>query len=203
MYKKQLHYIWTSYIRPVKIWYLLAVLLLLIVVAVFALRANNLRMVELRQAVYAADEKGENVEQALQELRAYVYAHMNTDLSSGANGVYPPIQLKFTYQRLQEAERQKAQAQNSDVYTQAQAYCESQNSTDFSGRNRVPCIERYVSEHGGAKPRVVPDAMYKFDFVSPSWSPDVAGFSVLLAVIAGVALVLRIVAGYAAKRFLD
>lgn len=200
MEKKQLHHFWTAHIRPVKVWYLLVPFLLFSLVAVFALRANNLRMVELRSELYAADEKGENVEQALQRLRAHVYGHMNTDLSSGANGVYPPIQLKYTYQRLQEAERQKAQAQNTDVYTAAQQFCESQNSSDFSGRNRVPCIEKYVSEHGGAKPRTIPDAMYKFDFVSPSWSPDLAGFSILFAVLFGVAAALRIAAGLIIKR---
>lgn len=203
MYKKQLHHIWSAYIRPIKVWYLLAVFVVLAIVSAFALRANNLRMVELRAAVYAADEKDENVEQALQELRAYVYGHMNTDLSSGANGVYPPIQLKYTYQRLQEAERLKAQLRNQDVYTAAQSFCESQNSSDFSGRNRVPCIEKYVSENGGSKPRAVPDAMYKFDFVSPLWSPDVAGFGVLFTVLMGITLILRVAAGYAAKRYFD
>ncbi len=202
MDKKQLHHIWTARIRPVKVWYLVVPFLLFSLIAVFALRANNLRMVELRNDLYAADEKGENVEQALQKLRAYVYGHMNTNLSGGDTGVYPPIQLKYTYQRLQESARQKAQAQNADVYTTAQQFCESQNSSDFSGRNRVPCIEKYISEHATAKPRTVPDAMYKFDFVSPSWSPDLAGFSVVLAVLFGAAAIARIFVAVLAKRFL-
>ncbi len=200
MDKKQLHHIWTARIRLVRVWYLLLPFLLFSLVAVLGLRANNLRMIELRNNLYAADEKGENVEQALQELRVHVYSHMNTDLSGGGSGVYPPIQLKYTYERLQESERQKAQAQNADLYTTAQHFCEAQNSSDFSGRNRVPCIEKYVSEHGAAKPRIVPDAMYKFDFVSPNWSPDLAGFSIILAVLSGAMAALRICAGIAAKR---
>lgn len=193
MDKKWLHHLWTK-LRPIKVWYLLVLFLLMAAVAVFALRQNNLRMVELRQAVYTADAQNGDVEGELQKLRAYVYAHMNTDLSTGADSVYPPIQLKYTFQRLQEAQKTKTQQDNAAVYTQAQAYCEGQNSTDFSGRNRVPCIEQYVSNHG-VKAKTVPDAMYKFDFISPSWSPDLAGFSVALAVILLVLLVLRFAAG--------
>jgi hypothetical protein len=199
MDKKQLHHLWTK-IRPVKVWYLLVILAITTTVAVFALRANNLRMVELRQEVYTADEQAKDVEGALQRLRAYVYAHMNTRLANSSDSVYPPIQLKYTYQRLQTAEKTRAQTASAAVYSEAQTYCEQQN-TDFSGRNRVPCIEKYVTEHG-AKPKTIPDAMYKFDFISPQWSPGSAGFSTALAILAFVLLVLRILAGVAAKRFL-
>ncbi len=199
MDKKQLHHLWTK-IRPIQVWYLLAIFLVAAAIAVIALRNNNLKMVELRQAVYAADEKNGDVEGMLNKLRSYVYAHMNTNLSTGSDSVYPPIQLKYTYQRLQEAEKARVQQASSTVYSEAQAYCEQQNSTDFSGRNRVPCIEQYVSEHGAAKAKLIPDAMYKFDFVSPSWSPDLAGFSLALAIVAFILLVLRVAAGRLLKR---
>jgi hypothetical protein len=199
MDKKQLHRLWTK-IRPIRVWYLAVLVVVSAAGAIFALRANNLRMVELRQEVYVADEQNGDVEGALKNLRAYVYGHMNTKLSGGDNPVYPPIQLKYTYQRLQAAEQQRAQAANSQIYTDAQAHCEQQNSTDFSGRNRVPCIEAYVSSHG-VGPRTVPDAMYKFDFVSPSWSPDLAGFGVAITIILMILLVLRIAAGWLYKRF--
>jgi len=199
MDKKQLHHLWTR-IRPIKVWYLLAIFLVSATVAVFALRQNNLTMIKLRQAVYTADEQNKDVEGALQKLRGYVYAHMNTDLATGSDSVYPPIQLKYTYQRLQDAEKARVQQASAAVYSEAQAFCEQQNSTDFSGRNRVPCIEQYVTDHGGAKAKSIPDAMYKFDFVSPSWSPDLAGFSVAIAVLSLVLLVLRIAAGRLLKR---
>jgi len=198
MDKKQLHHLWTK-IRPIKVWYLAVIFAVFAVVAVFALRQNNLTMAQLRQDVYAADEQNGDVEGALQRLRGFVHSHMNTNLSAGADAVYPPIQLKYTYQRLQDAEKARVQQGNSDVYTQAQAYCEQQNA-DFSGRNRVPCIEQYVSQHGGVKEKSIPDALYKFDFVSPAWSPDLAGFSLAGAVILLVLLVLRVIAGSALKR---
>lgn len=144
-----------------------------------ALRSNNQHMVKLRDAVYVADKGSGDITKALNELRTYVYAHMNTSLSSGSDSVYPPIQLKYTYDRLVQAESAKVASQNTQVYTDAQHYCEQLYPGSFSGGPRVPCITQYVSDHG-LKTAPIPDALYKFDFVSPRWSPDLAGWSMLL-----------------------
>jgi len=151
-------------------------------VAILALRANNQHMVALRTALYKADQQGSGVQFALQQLQAYVTAHMNTELASGPNAVYPPIQLKYTYDRLVQAQGDSLQKQNGKLYTEAQHYCEQQDPVDFSGHNRVPCIEQYVQNHGEQVP-TIPDSLYKFDFVSPRWSPDLAGWSLLASVI--------------------
>lgn len=149
------------------------------IMALYGLRHNNLTMIKLRQAVYSADKNNGDVETALRNLREYVYGHMNTDLSSGGNSIKPPIQLKYRYERLLAAQKQATTATNDSIYTQAQAYCEQQNSAAFSGRTRVPCIQDYVSTHGGVIETPIEDSLYKFDFVSPSWSPDLAGWSIV------------------------
>lgn len=198
MNKKYLHHIWTK-IRPVKVWHLLLLLGVSATMSVFALRQNNLTMVQLREVVYQADKNNDDVEGALQNLRGHVHAHMNTSLTGGDNAVYPPIQLKYTYQRLKEAEKVRVQQNSSQIYTDAQTHCEDLNASDFSGRNRIPCIEKYVAEHG-AKERSIPDALYKFDFVSPRWSFDLAGISLALSIVVLLLLVLRIVVGRIMKR---
>jgi hypothetical protein len=137
-------------------------------------------MIKLRNAVYSADKNDGNVEAALQQLQAYVTRNMNTNLDSGNGTVYPPIQLKYTYQRILQAESLAATNANASLYTEAQTYCQQQDSVDFSGRNRVPCIEQYVESHDTQLP-TVPTALYEFSFISPSWSPDLAGWSLLLA----------------------
>jgi len=181
MDNKYLHHTWTK-IRPIKTRYLLVTCLVFTLVGVNALRQNNIRMVELRDKVYQADEKGGDVEAALQTLRAHVYAHMNTNLSSGNTSVYPPVQLKYTYERLVDTEQKKLSEANANVYSDAQAHCERLFPGSFSGGPRIPCIQEYVTTHGtDATAQKIPDSLYKFDFVSPSWSPDVAGFSVFLA----------------------
>ncbi len=191
--KEQLHHFWTR-IRPVKTIYLLVAFLICTAVCVTALRNNNLEMVKLRNATYSADQNNEDVNAALKALQAYVLSHMNTNLSSGNGSVYPPIQLKYTYQRLQQAASNAADAAKSQIYTDAQTYCQRLDPTDFSGKNRVPCIEAYVTGHP-VTAAAVPTAMYEFDFVSPSWSPDLAGWMLVASIVLFIATIARLVLG--------
>jgi hypothetical protein len=179
MNKKRLHHLWT-YIRYIRPWYFLVLALMSSIICVFALRANNEQMITLRNAVYQADKNNSDVEKALQNLRNFVYAHMNTDLAAGPNAVHPPIQLKYTYDRLVAAANKRVQAANSSLYTDAQHYCEAQIPTGFSGRYRESCINSYVTTHG-VKPVSIPKNLYEFDFVAPKWSPDLAGWSMILS----------------------
>ena len=199
MNKRYWHFVWTTYVKPIRVWYLVALTLISAIVCVSALRTNNVTMGRLRDAVYAADKNNDHVVESLQDLQQFVTGHMNTSLTAGSS-VYPPIQLKYTYDRLREAATQQANASNSQIYTDAQKFCESENSTDFSGRNRVPCIEKYVTDHGGQPAPTIPDGMYKFNFTSPTWSPDLAGWSLVLTVIFFALLVVRIALGWILKK---
>ncbi len=198
MDKRHLHHLWTK-IRRLTTWHLLVLALVSSVVCAFALRNNNMTMVHLRDAVYQADQNNGNVEQALQNLRAHVQAHMNTDLSNGATAVYPPIQLKYTYERLQQAERQRADTASTLLYTQAQQTCEALYPGSFSGGPRIPCIEQYVAQHA-VKPNPIPDSLYKFSFMSPRWSPDLAGWSLVATIILFVFAMVRFLMGRWVKR---
>jgi len=168
--------------HTIKTWHFLVLFLIFSALAAFALRANNLHMAELRQAVYAADKKGKGVETALQDLRAYVGSHMNTNLSSGTDSVYPPVQLKYTYQRLVKKAGANTAEENANLYADAQKYCEKKIPTGFSGRYRLKCIQQYISDRD-SQAADIPDSLYKFDFASPRWSPDLAGWSIVLAVV--------------------
>jgi hypothetical protein len=154
-----------------------------IIVCAAALRHNNLTMVELRGAVDAADKNNGDVNTALNNLRAYVYGHMNTNLVNSGNNIKPPIQLKNTYQRLYEAKLNEVQTANQQLYTDAENYCQSINKAYF-GTTRVPCVQNYVINHGLKQADInIPAGLYQFDFVSPTWSPDLAGFSLLLSAV--------------------
>ncbi|HUD10709.1 MAG TPA: hypothetical protein VMR28_03495 [Candidatus Saccharimonadales bacterium] len=180
MDKKRLHHIWTKF-RAVKPWYFLILLIISAGFSVYALRQNNLEMVHLRNAVFADDKNNGDVNAALKNLQAYVTTHMNTNLSGGPNAAYPPIQLQYTYARLQQANNQAAGA-NSTLYTDAENYCQQKIPTGFSGRYRISCIEQYIQSHGVAVQNI-PVSLYEFDFVSPQWSPDLAGWSLVVSVI--------------------
>lgn len=157
-------------------------------VCVFALRHNNHTMVSLRDKVYVADKDNKDVNAALNNLSHYVYRHMNTNLSSGNNNIKPPIQLKYTYQRLVEAQQNQLQLANQQLYKDAQAYCLATNNGSFDN----PCVQNYVVNHGVKQADTsIPAGLYQFDFISPSWSPDLAGWSLLTTIIFLLAFVIR------------
>jgi hypothetical protein len=180
-------------------WFLLATIIM-IAVSAFALRSNNQNMITLRDAVYRADESNGDTESALRQLRQYVHSHMNTNLSTGQTSVYPPIQLKYTYERLVAAQQEELRSQNESIYSAAQSHCEQLHPESYSGGPRVPCIRDYVSERG-VQSSPIPDGAYKFDFVSPRWSPDFAGFSVVVTFILALITIARMVIPYALKKF--
>lgn len=156
---------------------------------ILALRQNNAQMIKLRNDVYAADRNNGDVNLALNRLRSYVYGHMNTNLSTGT-GVKPPIQLPYTYQRLQSAAEQDANSAN--LYTDAENYCQAKipASQSVSGRARISCVTEYITSRGGKQAAQIPTSLYQFDFVSPSWSPDLAGWSLVATVLSGLAFVI-------------
>ncbi len=147
-----------------------------------ALRHNNQHMVKLRDAVYAADKDNKDVNTALNNLAAYVYAHMNTNLSSGNNNIKPPIQLKYTYQRLYDAQLNQFQITNQTIYAEAQSYCQSiGNAAYLTG---LTCVQNYIVNHGYKGVDIkIPVGLYQFDFYSPAWSPDLAGWSLVLSIL--------------------
>jgi hypothetical protein len=177
MNKRRLHHYWTK-LRSVSPWYFLVLFVVSAALSVYALRSNNLRMIELRDAVVAADERGGDTEAALRDLREFVHSHMNTDLASGRNAIRPPVQLKFRYERLVAEEKKRVAASNAQIYTRAQEICEQRFPAGLSGGRRVPCIEQYVTQNG-VREQSIPESLYKFDFVSPYWSPDLAGWSIV------------------------
>ncbi len=195
--QKDLYHLWMR-VRIVKAWYLVAALALSLVICITMLRQNNLQMVRFRSEVYTADQQNGDVNGALKKLQNYVTGHMNTSLTA-SNGVYPPIQLKYTYSRLLAAAQATADAQKAHIYTDAQSYCQTQNSTDFSGKNRVPCIEDYVTNHK-VSAASVPSAMYEFSFISPTWSPDFAGWMVIITMLIAFLTLVRIVLGLWLRR---
>lgn len=203
MNKRKLHHFMTL-LRPVSYWYFVVIFVVSAGLAAVTLRQNNLRAIELRDNVLAVDKQDGDIEAALRGLREYTYSHMNARLSSDT-GVYPPIQLKYRYERLTQAEKQRVEASKKDVYDEAQRYCESQYGAGALREARVPCVQKYIDNHAAkqTEAQAIPDAMYKFDFVSPIWSPDLAGWSLVVAGVAFILLITRLAAGAWVKHQLD
>ena len=200
MNKRKLYGIWHKY-RHISLVILISGLILFSFTSVIALRQNNLNMLKLRQQVVDVDASGGDVNAALIELRNYVFSHMNTRLRTNDSDE-PPIQLVSSYNRyIADQQAKLTQSGKSDIYTNAQATCERSAPTLSE---RVNCIQLFVAENGGevAEINYPPKDLYSFDFASPSWTPDIAGISLLLAIVFGILLIIRLVVGFIVKSYI-
>ncbi len=183
-------------INRVKTWQLIILLLMSSVVSVIFLRLNSLNMMELKHAVVEADETGssEILKQSLVDLQEYVSGHMNTSLGSG-------FYLVKSFERDRQAAEQSLPSEinpNSTEYQAAELECRSNwryNLESFR-EDYVKCVQdRVASLSAQANPatnvKLPSSDLYRVNFVSPLWSPDLAGFSVLLSVIIVVLIIVR------------
>lgn len=174
--------------KRIKTWMLLVIALVATLGTVLALRHNNLKMVELRERVIAADKAGEGVAESLQNLNEYIFKHMNTQ-------VVRPIELVNTYNRQAEAAIQAAQEGGGrDIYAEGTAACErrgiplssiAQCITEYANNNASSLAEQNIE---------LPDKdLFIYSFTSPAWTPDLAGFLVILTVVMWLWLLMRLV----------
>jgi hypothetical protein len=166
-----------AFIKP---WYFLVPAIIFALMAISGLRQNYATMIELREAVYTVDQENGDIEAALKELREHVHNHMNTNLSSGSNAIKPPIQLKARYERLVAANKAAISNQNAQVTARGESICAARYPAGGFNAPRVECIQEYVRTNAVVE-QPVPDQLYKFDFISPRWSPDLAGNSIVIS----------------------
>lgn len=168
------------YLQSVKTWQLVVLFVLFGFIAATFLRLNNIGMVQRKDAVLAADETGnkEQIKSRLFDLQRYVSSHMNTDMGT--------IYLEFQYNRDSKSAIDNATSPNNpngNIYKKAQDVC----APRFSGYSQayLQCTLDYLERYGpsdAAPPTVdLPKAdAYSHSFASPVWSPDFAGWSVLI-----------------------
>lgn len=187
-------------------WQLLLMLVPLIFVSATLLRMNNLGMVERRDAVMSADKAGDTdaIQRSLADLQQYVSGHMNTDMGKG-------LYLQYSYNRAYDAAltaASEATNPNSAVYQQASIDCRSRfvGGVESFRNDYVQCVLQRVAAlapgtDATASANLPKSDSYRFDYVSPLWSPDFAGLFVLLT---GVVLLLILIkaTSYAVFRLL-
>lgn len=196
--KHKLHHWWRQLTR-IKVWMLVILLLGFGVLSAYLLRQNNLGMVRRRDAVVAADKNNGDVDTALKNLRGYMMHHMNTAMSQ-------PVQLQYSYQRevqhRVDAAANTGKANDASAYKRAQDECKALNTVTYA-----QCvIDKTSAIAPGSDPvtqvKNPPVELYSFQFYSPLWSPDAAGFSVLIFIVILLLLIIRIVAERIAKAIL-
>ncbi len=172
----------------IKTWQLGLITLVLLLLSALALRQNNLKMVELRNAVVVADKTGEGVSESLEALNMYIFDHMNTQ-------VVRPVELVNTYNRkAQEVLLAAQKGSGRDIYAEGTAACERRGIPLSS---IAQCIAQYGNDNAPSvaqqKIQLPEKNLFIYSFASPVWTPDVAGILVLLTVVSAAWLVGRVI----------
>ena len=189
-------------LQHIKTWQLIILLILFGFVAAIFLRLNNIGMVQRRDAVLAADKAGDAlaIQGRLYELQRYVSSHMNADMGT--------IYLENTYKRDSQATIDAASAdgnKNGNIYKKAQEVC-APRFTHYT-QAYLQCTVDYLSQYAPANDPsstvTLPKAdAYRHSFVAPLWSPDFAGFSVLICLLILVMIIGRFLGLFVLKMML-
>lgn len=191
-------------LSQIKTWQLVILLIMSGFISATFLRLNNVGMVERRESVENADKAGDivNLQQRLYDLQRYVSTHMNADPGK--------IALDHTYKqmydrKLKEFEEEIKNQSNNDTVSKVRAVCDARARQGGYGRATTQADPRYVScineeweKYPAAKvanlqfeaPSTEP---YYHTFVSPIWSADYAGWSLLVTIFITMIIVMRLV----------
>ena len=181
-------------LQHVHTWQLFVLLLLAIFIAATFLRLDNIGMVERRQAALQADKAGDPnaIKGRLYDLQRYVTAHMNADMGT----IYLENQYKRDSQNIIDAASDDGEA-NGNVFKKAQEVCAPKYASlgHYSLAYQQCVIDQLNSYPSGSDLTTalqLPKAdAYRYSFVSPLWSPDFAGFSVLACVLIVLMIIAR------------
>jgi hypothetical protein len=180
-------------LRRVKTWQLLVLLLLVGFIAATFLRLNNIGMIQRRDAVLAADKVGDAaaIESRLYDLQRYASAHMNTETG--------PFYLEQQYRR--DAQKAVDAASNDDnpngnINVKAEAVCKPQYTVWSPAY--VQCftdeLAKFPPSPDPAQNVSLPSTtLYRHEFTDPLWSPDFAGWSVVVGVVILLMIVTRLI----------
>ena len=179
-------------LRRVKTWQLMILLILAAFLAATFLRLNNTGMVQRRNAVSAADKAGDaqQLTERLAELQRYSSTHMNA--SSGV------IYLQHQYDRDAQTAIEEASNSSSESAS-ANSHAEEVCHPQYSGWSTayMQCfleeLAKYPTSETLAEPQLPNTELYRYEYASPLWTPDFAGWSSLVVVLIFLVIIIRLI----------
>ena len=142
----------------------------------------------------AADEAGDEevTIQRLYDLQQFVSAHMNTDMGTG-------VYLESSYQRDSKELLNKAAGDdnpNGNIYKKAQQVCAPRFSSYSAAY--LQCTTSELAKYPAADDligavKLPPASNYLHSFVSPLWSPDFAGWSLVVCMVLALLIIVRLI----------
>ena len=193
-------------LQRVRTWQLLVILLLLGFVSATFLRLNNIGMTERREAVFAIDKSGDlfSLQNRLFDLQRYAATHMNA-----ATG---PVYLEGQYQRDVDATVSSAKdtgaPEENNMSAQVDAICRARNDQAWLSMTQYALcwseeMAKFPPSSDPGQNVALPNAdLYRHDFMSPRWSPDFAGWSLLACAVVALMIFVRLASLFVLKMVL-
>lgn len=197
-------------------WQLLLVLIPLLFVTATLLRLDHIKMVELRDAVLAADaeDNDEAITAALEKLQTFVFSHIIVNVTE-SNGIQTltfgtgPFYLEHQYLRAANAAIEQAEAElvddsnpNGNIYAAVLAICRPQalaNSWSWNHPSYLNCWTTELAKYPASDnfetnlaAKVPSTELYRHNYASPIWAPSWAGWAILACLIILLIVVVRI-----------
>lgn len=140
--------------------------------AILGLRVNAQQSLELKNRIIEQDLAGANVEVQIEQLRQFVFSHMNSSVE---------FELLGAYQRTVTAAEQAGVS--GELYAQAQAQCDRQGDSSVV---QAQCVQTFLEQRVNPAISTVRPlrSQFSYAFAAPSWSPDLAGWGILGALVA-------------------
>jgi hypothetical protein len=180
-------------LQRIKTWQLLILLILMAFVAATFLRLNNIGMADRREAVLAADKDGGEsaMQSRLYDLQRYVVEHMNSDTGP----FYLEQQYRRDVQKAVDAAKNDTNP-NGNIHAKAEAACRPHYAV--WSPSYVQCftdeLAKYPPSPNPADNVSLPSTeLYRYNFASPLWSPDFAGFAIMVCVVIAIMIVARLI----------
>jgi xanthine/CO dehydrogenase XdhC/CoxF family maturation factor len=160
---------------PVKPWQFFLLSIVMFGVAILGLRHNDMTSQDMKARIIKRDLAGKSVQQEREELKRFVYNHMNASRR---------IELRGAYERAQA--RARVEADNSvdgSVYDQAQAACDRQGQRT---RENANCVQNYIQqrlEDSSAGVDMPDKGNFVYEYRSPIWTTDIPGVAIALGIL--------------------
>ncbi len=154
-------------------------------------------MIQRRDAVLQADKGTDTTvtQTRLYDLQRYVASHMNADMGV----IYLEGQYKRDSQKAIESASDDSNP-NGNVFRRAQDVC-APRYANLGGYSQAyqQCVIGELNSYGesggpAVEIKLPKTEQYRFSFATPLWSPDFAGFSVLICVLIIYLIAVRLIA---------
>ncbi len=210
-----------SRIFHISSWKLILVLILLIFLGATLLRFDNLRMVELRDAVLAADEQEDKdkILSSLNELRNFTLKHIIfiTISENGQDQIVfgtGPFYLENLYihdakeaiaKQQAEIEKQGTTGQNpnGNIFYKVAQICDGRaraGGWPYYDKRYLDCYTNELAKYPSSSSLTTeleavlpPTENYRFDIAAPMWYPCASGIVILIAIIIAIWLICRFI----------